>query len=162
MSSRIYKAPQQGGRSPPKWVFSAPSILSPGTPTGAWAAPPHPPFHPGRVPEREGVVEAKRCREAGSAPIWRAAVAGKQGAEGTETCVTSFSLRSLLPSPTGPCLLLEGAPGPRLQMAVGVKGKRVKGETGVVRELFAREGNPDPYPPSRGRAPLTSVGERSP
>lgn len=61
-------------------------------------------------------MEAKRCGEAGSAPIWRAAVAGKQGAEGTETCVTSFSLLSLLPSPTGPCLSLEGAPGPRLQM----------------------------------------------
>lgn len=132
---------------------------------GAWAAPPCSPFHPGRAAETEGVVEAKRCGEAGSAPIWRAAVAGKQGAEGTETCVTSFSLLSLLPSPTGPCLSLEGAPGPRLQMGgVGVKGKGVKerGKLGWSGSSSPREGNPDPYPLFRGRVPLTRVGERSP
>lgn len=89
-------------------------------------------------PRGEGVVEAKHCGEAGSAPIWRVAVAGKQGAEGT--CVTSFSLLSLLPSPTGPCPSLGGAPGPRLQMGDGSDGKGVqliKRKTGLVGELFS-------------------------
>ncbi|XP_027455932.1 translation initiation factor IF-2-like [Zalophus californianus] len=101
------KHPQQGGRSPPNGSFLRPPSSLP-EPSGTWAAPPRPPFRPGRAAGREGVVEAKRCGEAGSAPIWRAAVAGKQGAEGTETCVTSFSLLSLLPSPPGPACRLKG------------------------------------------------------
>lgn len=60
-------------------------------------------------------MEAKRCGEAGSAPIWRAAVAGKQGAEGTKTCVTSF------PALRGPAHRLEGTPGPWLQIGVAMK-----------------------------------------
>jgi hypothetical protein len=65
----------QGERSPPNEFFWS-STLSPVHRIGTRAAPPHPP--PPRTSRGEGVA-AKRCGEAGSAPIWRAAVAGKRG-----------------------------------------------------------------------------------
>lgn len=42
-------------------------------------------------------------------------MAGKQGAEETETCVSSF------PAPPCPAHRLEGTPGPWLQIGVAVK-----------------------------------------
>lgn len=62
-----------------KRVFLGPPPSPPYTGSGAWVAPPRPASHPGRA--RRGGCGGKSCGEAGSAPIWRAAVARKQGAE---------------------------------------------------------------------------------
>lgn len=116
-ASNIYKAHDstpnaQGGRSPSSGSSLHSPAYPPYSPSGAWAAPQLP--LPSLI-SRRGVVEAKRCAEAGSAPIWRTAVAGKQGAEGTETCVTSS------PAPPGHAHSLEGTPRPWLQIGVAVK-----------------------------------------
>ncbi|XP_073748770.1 uncharacterized protein [Callorhinus ursinus] len=149
------KHPQQGGRSPPNGSFLRPPSSLP-EPSGTWAAPPRPPFRPGRAAGREGVVEAKRCGEAGSAPIWRAAVAGKQGAEGTETCVTSFSLLSLLPSPPGPACRLKGHRDPDSRWGAGPGPPCTHApqtDTSGLRAPLSRA----PAPQARARRPAQSA-----
>lgn len=123
-----------------------------------------PTLHPCILDERrsEGVVEAKCRGEAGSAPIWRAAVAGKQGAEGTETCVTSFSLLPLLPSPTGPCSSLRGGTRTPAPDEGGDERTRAKDEETSGRgTLLPVEGSRTPIL-SRRIAPQMGMGERSP
>lgn len=124
VSSNIYKAHHStlnahGSKSPP----NGSSLRPPPYPEWSLGSAPLPLSHPGSAAGRGGCGR-ERCGEAGSAPIWRTAVAGKQGAEGTETCVTSFGLLSLLPRPTGPCPLL--GEGPMLQIGGGSKRKGVE------------------------------------
>lgn len=66
--------------------------------------------------------------------------------------------------PPGPACRLKGHRDPDSRWGVGVKGKGVKerGKLGWSGSSSPREGNPDPYPLSRGRAPLTRVGEKTP
>ena len=145
-------------------IFSASCTPLPRTPTlnperGLGSVPTFPHLPPCTSRGERGVVEARRWGEAGSAPIWRAAVAGEQGAEGT--CVTSFSLLSLLPGPAGPCPPPGGALRPRLQMGDEDEEKAVpfkkwgsgwggnRGDVGKPAgsgNFSPREGNPDPQP----------------
>lgn len=92
-------------------------------------------------------------------------MAGKQGAEGTESCVTSCSLLSLLPSPTGPCPLLGG--GTRTPATdwgrVAVKERKLKtGKLCWLGNFSPCEGDPDIHPLSRGIYPQMGVEGRSP
>lgn len=83
--------------------------------------------------------------EAGSAPNWRAAVAGKQGVEGPKPGVTSSRLPSLLPGPARRAVRLAGATGPQFQ-----KSKRGKWRGGLNEDTLFKNFSPvkGPTPPS--------------